>query len=265
METKARREQLDDAETTIDLGEVFSALWSNFAAIILTAIIGALVAYLISATLITPEFSSTTKLYVMANEQQKTDNGVDTGTLQAGALLTKDYEQIIESREVTETVITNLKLKDKDGTAMTSDELIKKVAVEIPDETRVVNITVTDEDPYRACDIANAIRDVAEERIQSVMDMKTVKVVESANVPTKPDSPNKMKNAVIGGLIGLLLAAAIVVIRHISDNTIRTSEDVQNYLGVSVLAAIPLAEGEKKGKKQKSRAGSKKRQGARRE
>lgn len=259
MET--RREQIEDTETTIDLGEIFGALWSDLPILILTAVIGALLAYLISATLITPQFSSTTKLYVMANEQQSTDNGVDTGTLQAGALLTKDYEQIIESREVTEAVITNLKLRDSDGTSMTHDELINKLTVSIPDETRVVNITVTDSDPYRACDIANAIRSVSEDRIQSVMDMKTVKVVEEANVPTRPDSPNKMRNAAIGGLIGLILAMAVVIIRHISDNTIRTSEDVQNYLGVSVLAAIPLAEGEKKQKKQKSRSAGKHKRG----
>lgn len=246
MET--RREQMDDAETTIDLGEIFSAIWSNLPIVILAALAGALLAFLISETFITPEYSSTTKLYVMANEQQqKTDtNGVDNGALQAGALLTKDYEQIIESREVTEAVITNLNLKNSDGSQMTNDELINKLTVSIPDETRVVNITITDSDPYRACDIANAVRSVAEDRIQSVMDMKTVKVVEEANVPTRPISPNKKKNAAVGGLIGLILAIAVIVIRYISNNTIRTAEDVQNYLGVSVLAAIPLAEGEKK-------------------
>lgn len=248
MET--REEQTDDMDSTIDLGEVFRSLWHSFPILILTALIGALIAYLISTLFITPQYSSTTKLYVMANEQQeKSDTNVDTGTLQAGALLTKDYEQIIESREVTESVISNLKLKDANGTQMTNKELIGKMEVTIPDETRVVNITVKDEDPYRACDIANAIREVSEDRIQNIMDMKTVKTVSEANVPTKPESPNKMRNAVIGGLIGLILAMVVVIVQYVSNNTIRTGEDVQNYLGVSVLAAIPLAEGEKKEKK----------------
>lgn len=244
MET--RKDAIDAPETTVDQGKIFAKLLSELPTILLTAAVGALLAYLISASLIVPKYSSTTKLYVMANEEQ-TEAGVDNGTLQAGALLTKDYEQIIESREVTEAVIVNLKLP------MTQEELIRKLTVTVPDETRIVNITVTDSDPYQACDIANAVRSVAEDRIQSIMDMKTVKVVEEANIPIKPESPNKLLYAAVGGLAGMLLAMGMSIIQLLSDTTIRTSEDIQTYLGVSVLAVIPLAEGMKNKGKKKSK------------
>ena len=174
----------------------------------------------------------------MANEQASSNGNMDTGTLQAGNLLTKDYEQIIESRQVTESVIANLGLM-VDGVPMTSGQLRGLMSVNTPDQTRVIGITVTADDPYVAADICDEIRSVAINRIQEVMDMKSVKVVENANIPTGPESPNPKKNAVIGALLCALLCMAIVVGASLANNTIRSQEDIEKYLGLSVLGSIP--------------------------
>lgn len=258
--TPSRNTAASGKVVEIDLAEVFRVLWSNMPALILTMLIGLLAGLLITSTLITPEYSSSTKLYVMPDEQQDNNaNTVDNNTLQAGALLTKDYAEIIKSREVAENVISNLQLKDSDGSAMSYDELTDKVNVTIPDGTRVVTISVTDDDPYQAYDIASAVTDAAVSRIQSVMDMKTVKIVEAANIPVKPNGPSKSRNALIGALIGLLLAMAVVIVNFMRNNNIKNSEDVQKYLGLSVLAAIPFAENEDKSRhsKKASRAKAK--------
>lgn len=233
----------------IDLAEVFRAIWSNFPALMLSMLIGLLAAFLITSTLMTPEYSSSTKLYVMPDEQSQNNNTVDNNTLQAGALLTKDYAEIIKSREVAESVISDLQLKDSDGSSMSYDELLKKVDVSIPDSTRVVTITVTDSDPYEAYDIASSVTNASVSRIQDVMDMKTVKIVEAANIPIKPDSPSNKRNALIGALIGLLVAMAVVVINYMRNDTIRSSEDIKKYLGLSVLAAIPYSQTEGRGRR----------------
>ncbi len=246
MDTMQTNPVQNDA-VEIDLGELFRELLNNFLIILLATFIGAMVGYLIGKTVITPEYTSTTKIYVTANDDTQQSSKVDTGELQAGALLTKDYQQIIESREVTEAVIARLQLT-MEGEALTHQELLDKISVDIPSDTRVVGISVTDSDPYVACDIANAVRDVAMERIQNVMDMKSVKIVEDANVPVKPSTTSASKIGIIGAAIGFLLAAACVILRYMTNNTITTSEDVDKYLGLSILGTIPAVELENKKK-----------------
>ena len=155
--------------------------------------------------------------------------------IQTSTSLTKDYAELIKSRTVTEGVIAQLKLD------MTHEELLKKLSVDTPTDTRVVSITVTDTDPYTAAEIANAVRDIASKHIQQVMDIKAVNVVETANIPDEPSSPSVPKNGVIGGLLGILLAAAVVIIVYLTNDTVKTPEDVEKYLGLSVLGTIPYS------------------------
>ena len=257
METNQRTNE----EMEIDLGAVFRELWSKALVIILAAAAAALAAVLISKTMITPVYTSTTKLYVLARNDSDT---VTSGDLQAGALLTTDYAEIIRSRQVTESVIAELGLTDSSGNMLRHEALLGKLSVSTPADSRVINITVQDSDPYAACDIANAIRDAAAEHIQNVMDIQTVSVVESANIPLSPDGQSTKRNAVMGGLLGAAAAIGVILIIYITNDTIRSGEDVERYLGLSTLGTIPLTDGEKKsarhgrsGKQMKKQGGKK--------
>lgn len=220
---------------TIDLVQVFHVILENILQIFLAAMVGALAIYFVSAYLVHPRYSSTTKIYVMANEEVA-KGSVDTSTLQAGMLLTKDYEQIIKSRQVTDSVIANLDLN------MTSIQLKNMMTVDIPDGTRVISISVSAPDPYQAADICSEIREVSIKRIREVMDMKSIEVVEDANIPRSPYYPRSSRYALLGAIIGALLAIAIVVSSSLLNNTIRTSEDIERYLGLSTLGSIPYDE-----------------------
>ena len=230
-------------EVEIDLGEVFHLLLSKLGVIILSGIVFCLAAVMGTMLLITPKYESTTKIVVLS--KQDSSNTVTSGDLQASSLLTKDYAELIKSRTVTEGVIAQLKLD------MTHEELLKKLSVDTPTDTRVVSITVTDTDPYTAAQIANAVRDIASKHIQQVMDIKAVNVVETANIPDEPSSPSVPKNGVIGGLLGILLAVAVVIIVYLTNDTVKTPEDVEKYLGLSVLGTIPYSS--KMGKKSKKK------------
>ena len=161
--------------------------------------------------------------------------------------LTKDYAELIQSRTVLEGVIAQLNLD------MTYKEMLNKVSVETSSDSRIVSISVTDEDPYTASEIANAVRDMAAEHIQSVMDIEAVNVVDTANIPNEKASPSLAKNGVIGGLLGVIIAMAAVIIIYLTNDTIKVEEDVERYLGLSVLGSIPFSEKESRSKKKKSR------------
>lgn len=236
-----QNQQRDD-EIEIDLREIFSLLISKIGIIILSGLILALVAIVGTKLFITPQYQSITKMYVLTKQNNDTLTNSD---LQTSTLLTKDYAELIKSRTVTEAVIAKL------GLDMNHEELIGKMTVETTTDTRIVTIKIVDEDPYMARDIANAIRDTAAEHIQNVMNSEAVNVVDEANIPDKKFSPSTMKNGMIAGLLGCFLAVAIILIGHISNDTIKTSEDVERYLGLSTLGTIPLNKDDVKSKKKK--------------
>ena len=229
-------------EIEIDLGEIFHLILSRLGVIILSGIILGVISIIGTMLFITPQYESTTKIMVLNKQDSNTLTSAD---MQTSTQLTKDYAELIKSRTVLEGVIAQLNI--------TYQQLLGKLTVDTSTDSRIVTIIVSDEDPYTASEMANAIRDMAAEHIQSVMDIEAVNVVDSANIPSEKASPSLAKNGVIGGLLGVIIAMAIVIIIYLTNDTIKVEEDVERYLGLSVLGSIPYSEKESRSKKQKSR------------
>lgn len=234
----------DNADIEIDVLELLHVLLNKFWIILLTGIVGGLSFIAVTILFITPQYKSTTKMYVL---NQQDNNTLTQQDMQTSLSLTKDYAELIKSRTVTEGVIAQLDLE------LTHEELLNKMAIDSATDTRILSITIEDADPYEACKIANAIRDVAANHIKNVMNIDAVNVVEPANIPEQKSSPSISKNGIIGGLLGVLLAVAIILIAYLSNDTIKTQEDVERYLGLSILGTIPLTENNRKQKKKKQK------------
>lgn len=240
-----------DDELTIDLAELFGVLWHWIWLILLVALLLGGAAYAFSKFVIPEEFQSTTKIYVL--DKESGSGGQTTYTdLQAGAQLTKDYAELITSRTVIEKVMTDNHLES----VYDYKKFLKKVEVNTPTDTRIVSITVTDTNPALAQALADDIRVEASDLIINTMQIDAVNTYEVANLPTEKSAPSCSKWALIGALLGALLVGGIVTLQYILDDTIKTSEDVEQYLGLSTLALIPLDEnigGTEKGKKKKNK------------
>ena len=235
-----RNTQVDEIE--IDLREVFLILLGKLWLIILVGIFTAAIAFGFSQFVMEPVYESTTQIYIL-NKQE--NNTVTYSDVQLGTQLTKDYAELIESRYVLEAVIEELQLTAIDP-EMDYEAMLKKITVTTPTDTRILAITVSDADPVLAMDIANSIREAAAVHIKNVMDIEAVNVVDTANLPTEKASPSVFKWTVIGGFIGMFLVMAIVLVWYLLDDTIKTSDDVEKYLGLSTLALIPLETREKR-------------------
>ncbi len=246
---------MEKDEIEIDLREVFMHLLGNILVIILSTMVGMLFMFYVSNVLMDKKFQSSTKIYVL---NQQDSQAVTYTDLQTGTQLTKDYAVLVKSRTVTTQVIADLDLQNQydDMKEITPDELSEMIEVTTQQDTRILTITVTDTNPTRAQDIANAVRTAASKHIYEVMDIEAVNVVDYANLPEAPVSPNSIKNAIIGAFIGLFIAVAILVVSFLMDDTIKTPDDVETYLGLSVLASIPFdetMEGAYEGKRKKKK------------
>ena len=139
----------NDDEIEIDLRELFLALKKKIVWILLTTIVFAGAAGLITKFAMTPVYSSSAQLYVMSKSgiSQLTD-------LTMGTQLTQDYMVIVKTRPVLEQVINDLKLD------MDYKELSEKITVENPTDTRIMQITVSDNDPELAKNITQDLAEV---------------------------------------------------------------------------------------------------------
>lgn len=241
----------------IDLKEIFFVLWKKLGIIILSGALLALVAMIFTQLFVAPKYVSKTTMYVLNRQSSDTITNSD---VQSSTYLTKDYAVMIKSRTVIEATIAQL------GLDLTYEEMLNKVSVSTTTDTRVLEISVTDTDPYVAQEIASTVRDAAAAHIRKVMVAEAVNVVDEANIPNKKSGPSVMKNGVIAGVIGCFLAVVIVLVLYILNDTIKTQDDVEHYLGLSTLGNIPLSERAlkaRKMRKKKAKAGEKSRRGKR--
>lgn len=236
----------DNDVVEIDLMELVQVLWSKVLTIIFVAATFAAVVFLVEFFFVTPQYTSSTKMLVLARQNEGTLSSSDMST---STSLTQDYVELIQTREVTENTIQQLGLTTASGEPMTHERLLAKLDVEQLTSTRIITISVEDPNPELAQKIADTVRELASEHIKNVTDTEAVNVADYANLPDKPSSPHKLRDTVIGGAVGFVLACAVILALHMMDNTIKTSEDVEKYLGTSVLGAIPMLDSERKKKK----------------
>ena len=218
-------------------------MFSRFWIILGAGFVTALICFAVSSYVLAPVFESTTKIYILNKTEDTTVTYTD---VQMGTQLTKDYAELISSRYVLEKVVEELSLED-----MEYEDLMKKVSVNTPVDTRVVSITVEHTNPEQAMRIANCIREVAGEHIQNLMDIEAVNVAETANMPAEKSGPSVLKWTLAGGIAGAFLACAVILIIFLLDDTIKSSEDVEKYLGISTLAMIPAITEDNTAKKRK--------------
>ena len=215
----------------IDLQDLFGLLLHKAWIIILATVATAVVGFTISFFLITPQYESTTSIYISTNKGS--ENSMTYSDAQLASQLTKDYEELIVGRYVLEKVITQYDLPES------YESLKKRVSVENTSNTRIISITVKDPNPKNAQIIANSIRDVAATHIKDVTDVEAVNVADEANLPEKPCEPSVPKWTVLAALIGMVLSAVIIIIQYLLDDTIKSSEDIEKYLELSTLGLIP--------------------------
>ncbi len=221
-------------ELEINIREIFYALLDKFWILFFAAIICALAGGIITKLTQVPIYAATTKLYVI--NRQDPAKTVTSADLSTGSLLIKDFEILVTSRPIMEQVIHNLDLN------LEQAQLVSKVTVFIPEETRILEITVRDENPFLAKKLADEIADVSAEQMISVMDIEKVNVVERGRIPLTPTEDNFSRNIMLGGILGLGAAVGLIVLFFLSNDHIKSNEDIENHLGIIPLAEIPLEE-----------------------
>lgn len=219
----------------IDVFQLVKVLWKRKFLIVLAALVAGLAAFAYSSFVIKPQYTSTTRIYVV-NRNQADKPGLTNQDLQAGAYLVKDYREIILSQDVLEKVVADQKL------TMDAKTLGRKVSVTVPADTRIVSISVRDGNPEEASRIANALREEAAQKIISVTRVSDVTTLEEARPATSPSSPNIRRNTMIATIAGVGFVTIIVLLVELLDDRVKRPEDIEEVMHISLLGVIPNLE-----------------------
>ena len=203
----------------IDVVQMLKVLWKRKLIIALAAIISGAIAFGYSSFVIKPEFTSTTRIYVV-NRNQGDKPGLTNQDLQAGSYLVKDYREIILSQDVLEKVVADQKLN------IGAKTLARKVQVTVPADTRIGSIFVLD----------------ASQKIIAVTRVSDVTTLEEARPAQSPSSPNIRRNTILGFGAGAGLVIVVVLIIELLDDRVKRPEDIEEVMHLSLLGVIPNLE-----------------------
>ena len=224
---------LETDEMEIDLAELFRALLRKWWLIAVTALLATAIAIGITKFAITPKYQSQAMIYILT----KTTSVTSMVDLQIGEAITGDFEIIATSKPVIDAAIEEIKRTE--NVTFTRKDIKEMLTITNEDDTRILMIRAIHENPEYACWVANAIADATSERMAEIMKSDPPTTVERAEVENVPVSPSLLKNAVIGFMLGAIAICGLLLVQFIMDDTIKTEDDIERYLGESTLVMIP--------------------------
>jgi capsular polysaccharide biosynthesis protein len=234
-EAMEKRELENKEYYTIDLVHIAKAVIRRLWAVVLAGVLAAALAFSYSAFIIPPTYSSSIMLYVNNSSFSlgNTNFSITASEITAAQSLVNTYAEILKNRTTLERVI------DKAGVAYTYDELDEMLVATSSNETEIMKVTVTTEDPYEASKIANCIAEVLPVRISEIIDGAPMEVVDSAVPDSEKVAPSITTYTAVGLVLGVVLALGVIVVLALLDDTIHDEEYVLRTYDYPILAKVP--------------------------
>lgn len=230
-------EEMQYDEMTLE--DIFKALkkrWLLILSVTLMFLIGGSVFVLFFGPV--PQYQSSTT--VLVDYRASETEALTQNDINLSQKLVQTYTEIIKSLTILNPVIEEMDL------SLTPNELLKKIAVSQVNETEIIKISVTDEDPILARDIANTLAETFSEEISHIMKVDSTSILDEAVLPTTPLAQNKVTKIAIAGILGMMVSVGLVFLFEYLDRSIKTADETEHLLGVPVLGVIPKSKVEGK-------------------
>lgn len=253
-------------EKTIDLREIFDILLAKKWIVICAAVFGFVCAFGYTKLCVPYQYTSSVSMYVKNATNKSAVDIVNSSDMTASqelaetciAILQEDVvvdeigDMLLQNYTVEELTPYFIVEQNGDGTySLMTSSVISKLYYSTVNETELIRVTATCGDPVIAADMCNYVAEIAPDILVRVVGAGAVEAVGVAKVPSYPSAPNANKNAVIGFLLGFILALGINVFKYLIDNTIKSGDDAVQRFNLPLIGEIPFYEfnGQSKNKK----------------
>lgn len=231
MNNSIINEKTDNETDTIDLLELLKSLKTHIRSIILTTLLVALLAGVVTVFFIPKKYESTVRLYLKPDSSTGTS---DYSQVTANNLLVNNYVEMIKGNNITEKAATALKINQ--------GEVSSSLAVTNETNTQVISITSTTTDPALSKRIVDQVTKTFRDEVRENLNVTNITIIDNSKIATSPVSPSLPKNLAIGALVGAVLSIAVVIIRMLMDTRIHNKDEAEQYLGIPNLGAVPFIE-----------------------
>lgn len=235
----------------LDLKQLFKIFWNKRLQIISIVLVFLILGSIYSFAFVKPKYQSYTTLVlaqsdvISSKEAEKNANqvqGITQSELTLNQKLVSTYSELVKTKNVLREVIKELRLNVEE------EELRKNVKVSLVEDTELIKITVTNKNALDAKNIANEIAKIFSERVREIYNINNVYIVDEAEEATTPYNISHIKDILIFAVAGLVIAVIYVLLANLFDTTVKTAEDIEKELEVSVLASIPTLKEDSKTK-----------------
>ncbi len=226
----------------LDLKQLFKIFWNKRLQIIAIVLVFLIIGSIYSFAFVKPKYKSyTTLVLAQSGGVSNTDDaqGITQSDLTLNQKLVSTYSELVKTKNVLREVIKELSL------TIEEEELRKNVTVSLVEDTELIKITVTNENALDAKNIANKIAKIFSERVSEIYNISNVYIVDEAEEATGPYNINHIKDIAIFMIIGLVVSVIYVLLTNLLDTTVKSAEDIEKELGITVLASIPEIKDEK--------------------
>lgn len=208
--------------------------------LILSVTIGAaLISAIMSIFVLNPVYESKA-LMIVGKTPNSDQDKVQYNDVMMYQNLVKTYAEVAKSERVAKETI------EKTGYDMKTSELKDKLTVTPKPGTQILEITVQSDTAEKAYKLTDTLSKVFVEQVSVYMNTNDVKIMDEAQLSSKPIKPRKTLNVVIAAILGFMASLGIAFLMEYLDNTIKTESDVEKYLGLTVLASVPYLKEEDK-------------------
>ena len=219
-------------EETISLKEIMETVKKRLVMILVMTSLAAAAAGGVTYFLMTPMYQATTQILINQTESENQEM-ITSGDIRTNMDLIGTYNVVMISPRIIEPTLDELGLERSTGA------LRNQITVNNEGNSQVVNITVEDESPVMAANIANMLASVFQEEITDIMNVNNVSILSFAEPASNPTSPNPQLNIAIAIVVGLMAGVGLAFLFEFLDQSIRTEDDVAKELGLPVLTSVP--------------------------
>ncbi len=213
------------------IAKLFLHRWWLF---VLFAAIGGGASFYVSYYMLEPVYVANTSIFVNDKNLDNSEYGIAYDQILVNTQLIADYTELMKSRSIAKAVIDDLGLKD-----VSVDKLRGMISVSSRNGTRIIEISVRCNDPETAVKISDSVAKVFSRKAVELMNVLNVNIVDPAELPDSPLEPDRPRNVALAVCAALVLAMGVILAAEYLDNTIKSSEDVEERLGLTVLGIIP--------------------------
>lgn len=220
----------------MELIEYFNIIKKRILLVVLITIGATVLSGVLSYFVITPTYKADISVIIGKVENKSEVPQTDINDVMMYQKLVATYSEFAKSRKVSEDVIKKLKL------GITPNELQDMVTVQAKGDTEFLTLTVKSKDAKEAMVVANQLAKSLKSISNDVKKTDNVQILDEAEQPTVPDSPNPKLNMAIAFFIGLMISLGIAFLLEYLDNTVKSQDELEKLTGLPVIGVIPLTE-----------------------